>query len=70
MNSKAREYGALAGMLSTIAAWSVNWLITPMSHPTASSARQTAVVVQLVLCLLLAAWFWRRAGREDPASTR
>jgi hypothetical protein len=70
---KARQYGALAGMLFTIAAWGCNWLITPISHPTASSARQTAVVVQVLITAGLAAWCWRIAGQaaraEPPRST-
>lgn len=60
---KARQYGATAGMLLMLVAWSGNWLITPMSHPSASSTRQMAVVIQAVVSLLLAAWCWRRAGQ-------
>ena len=60
---KARQYGAIAGMLAVVAGWSGNWLITPLSHPSASSTRQIAVVLQLVVAALLAAWYWRRAGQ-------
>lgn len=66
MNAKkARDYGALAGMLLMLACWSVNWLITPMAHPEASRARELAVVAQVLISGALALWCWQRATRES-----
>ena len=59
----ARGNGYVSGMFSVIAAWGGNWLITPAAHPNASSLREAAVVAQVVLCAILALWFWRKAGR-------
>jgi hypothetical protein len=66
---KARRNGALAGMFMTIAAWGGNWLITPAAHPDASSARQAAVIAQVVIMAALAIWFWRRGGRAGSSDT-
>jgi hypothetical protein len=66
-----RRDAFLAGMLAAIAAWSVNWLITPAAHPDASTLRVASVVAQLLACGALAIWFWRRAGsgtRRTPVS--
>ena len=64
---RAREYGALAGLLWGAAAWSANWLLTPMAHPDASSARQAAVVGQLVVMLAAGLLCWRIAGHATRA---
>lgn len=65
---KVRGYGAMTGVFAMIAASGGNWLITP--HPDASGAHQIAVIAQVVVSIILAIWFWRRAGKVPaPSST-
>lgn len=59
-----RGNGYVSGMLTMLAAWGGNWLITPAAHPDASSVRVAGVVAQVVVCAVLAIWFWRRAVRS------
>ena len=59
--------GALFGFLVTMAADGVHWLITPMAHPEASTARFYAVVAQIVVCIAVAAWLYVRRPREQTA---
>jgi len=72
MNTDAiRRNAFLSGMFSVGGAWGVNWLITPAAHPDASSLWVAAVVAQIVVCGVLAIWFWRRAGssaQPDPTT--
>jgi hypothetical protein len=51
---KAFDTGVAAGFFLTLAAWAGNWLITPMSHPDATSLRRTLVIVQALACLAIA----------------
>jgi hypothetical protein len=51
---KAFDLGVTAGFFLTLAAWSGNWLITPMSHPDATPLRTTLVIVQALVCLAIA----------------
>ena len=55
-NSSAFERGVFAGILVAFGASAVNWLITPMSHPDASTLRTVGVVLQAVLGLGLGLW--------------
>jgi hypothetical protein len=65
---KARGNGALSGVFLMIAASGAYWLNTP--HPDASSARQAAVIMQVILGAVLAIWFWHRGGRVTSGSSR
>lgn len=64
---KARSNGALSGVFLMIAASGAYWLNTP--HPDASGARQSAVVLQVILGAVLAIWFWHRGGRAASRSS-
>jgi hypothetical protein len=46
---KAFDLGVLAGLLFAISAFSVNWLITPASHPDATQLRQIGVIAQALV---------------------
>ncbi len=58
--NRAFDSGMLAGMLFALAASGVNWLISPTSHPDATTTRVVAVVVQAVGSLALALILVRR----------
>lgn len=64
---RARGYGALAGVFLMIAAFGANWLMAP--QPDASTARQVAVIAQMVVSAALAIWFWRRGGQAASPNT-
>jgi hypothetical protein len=51
---KAFDVGAAAGFFLALAAWAGNWLITPMSHPDATTLRRTLVIAQALVCLAVA----------------
>jgi peptidoglycan biosynthesis protein MviN/MurJ (putative lipid II flippase) len=59
-------WGMVAGMLVSVAAQAGNWLITPMSHPNASTARLYGVIAQGLLCLAAALWLVRRERATTP----
>jgi hypothetical protein len=58
--------GALFGMCLIIAANGVNWLITPMRHPNAGTAKTVAVIVQIVVAASVAIWLYLRQRRVPP----
>ena len=58
--SKTFAFGMLAGMFFSVAAFSGNWLISPMRHLDASEGQRMGVVVQLLASLAVATWIvWR-----------
>ena len=67
---KAFDLGVLAGFLFAVAAFSVNWLITPMSHPSASSLQRAGVIAQALLSLGIALFLVlrRRTPRPSPSA--
>jgi hypothetical protein len=58
---RARQYAFLAGMLTMMACWGANWLLG--APPDASTAREAAVVAQVLVSAVLGAWCWRRSAR-------
>ena len=55
-------------MLTVIACWGVNWLLgSPMET---STAREGAVVVQVVVAAALAMWCWRRSATLERDAAR
>lgn len=69
-SQKSFNTGMLAGALFIVAAQTVHWLITPMSHPDASDARWVGVVAQGVLCAAVALWLvLRQRKRQASAGT-
>jgi hypothetical protein len=60
--------GMLAGALFIVAADTVHWLITPMSHPDASDARWAGVVAQGVICALVALWLVMRQRKRQASA--
>ena len=64
---RAFDLGMLAGFFLSLAAYSVNWLITPMRHPNASAFEHSAVVVQAFLSLGIALFLLLRR-RPRPSS--
>lgn len=69
-DKKTFDIGLLAGMLLSVAAQSVNWLITPMSHPAAGSVRQGLVIAQALVCAGIALFLirTRRPRSTAPAA--
>jgi hypothetical protein len=66
--SNQRQYNPfLAALLLFVAAKAGHWLITPINHPGASSARVAAVWVQLLAGIALAIWVWRRREKTERA---
>lgn len=60
MSNKIFKSGWIAGFLMAVAAQGGNWLITPMSHPDASTLRTYAVVAQVAICAGVSLWLtWR-----------
>jgi hypothetical protein len=55
-NSSEFERGVFAGLIIAFGASAVNWLITPMSHPDASTLRTIGVAVQAILGLGVGVW--------------
>lgn len=73
-DSSEFERGVFAGILAALGANAVNWLITPMSHPDASTQRTVAVAIQAVLGLGIGIWLIareriRRIKRRAAANT-
>jgi hypothetical protein len=59
-NSSGFERGVFAGILVAVGASAVNWFITPMSHPDASTLRNVGVAIQAVLGLGVGIWLIMR----------
>ena len=59
-SNRAFDSGMLAGILFMVAASAGHWLITPASHPDATTLRVAAVVVQAVGSLVFALILVRR----------
>ena len=59
-NSSEFERGVFAGIIIAFGASAVNWLITPMSHPDASTLRTVGVAVQAILGLGIGVWLIAR----------
>jgi len=59
-NSSEFERGVFAGIIIAFGANAVNWLITPMSHPDASTLRTVGVAVQAILGLGIGVWLIAR----------
>lgn len=55
--------GALFGMCLMIAANGISWLVTPMRHPDAGTARTIAVFVQIVVSASVAVLLYVRQRR-------
>jgi hypothetical protein len=66
---KAFDNGMMAGFFFSFAAFAGNWLITPMSHPDASSLRTAAVLGQALLCLGIGLYLvLRRRPKSSPST--
>jgi hypothetical protein len=64
MSNKSFKSGWWSGFLMAIGCQGVNWLITPMSHPAASTLRTYAVIGQVILCLGIGLWLiWRQQAQ-------
>lgn len=63
------DNGMLAGMALMLGGISVNWLITPMSHPDASTARTIGIAVQAVVSFGLALWLILRRRPRASVET-
>jgi len=59
-NSSGFERGVIAGILVAIGASAVNWFITPMSHPDASTLRNVGVAIQATVGLGVGIWLIMR----------
>ena len=69
MSNKVFRSGWFAGFLMAVAAQGANWLITPMSHPGASTLRTSGVVAQVLLCLGISLWLmWRQRASLSKAA--
>ena len=55
-NSSGFERGVIAGILVAIGASAVNWFITPMNHPDASTLRNVGVAIQAIVGLGVGIW--------------
>ena len=55
-SQRAFDMGLLAGVLLILGGNAGNWLITPMSHPTASSFQHTWEIGQFIACTGAAIW--------------
>lgn len=69
MSNKVFRSGWFAGFLMAVAAQGGNWLITPASHPDASTLRTYGVLAQVIGCLGISLWLmWRQQGAQPPAA--
>ena len=58
------DYGLITGVLLMLAANAAHWLLT--SHPDATPARTSAVVVQMLVGIVGAIWLVRARRRASP----
>ncbi len=68
-NLSGFERGVFAGILIAVGASAGNWLITPMSHPDASTLRTIDVAVQAVLALGVGVWLILRERSHRTKGT-
>ena len=61
------DRGFVAGMLLMLGAYGVNWFITPMQHPDASTLQQLAAGIQVVVGVGGAIWLISRSRSRRPA---
>lgn len=62
------DMGLLAGVLLSLGGNAGNWLITPMSHPTASSFQHAWEIGQFIGCTVAALWLiMKMRPRKDAA---
>ncbi|HST07221.1 MAG TPA: hypothetical protein VLJ83_03580 [Gemmatimonadaceae bacterium] len=69
VEQKAFDRGMVAGFLFAVAAFSVNWLISPMNHPDASQFRQIGVIAQALVAFAIGLFLLlRRRPRRSSSS--
>jgi hypothetical protein len=64
---KSFDRGMLAGVLLTLGAYGINWFITPMRHPDATSLQQLAAGVQVLAGIGGAIWLISRSRSRRSA---
>jgi hypothetical protein len=62
--NKGFERGVMCGLLVSLAAQGGHWLITPIAHPDASTARYVGVWMQIIICAAGAAYLARVARKS------